>query len=195
VLFQLRDINGTPLTQNDTSNVRIELNGKPVFFTGNTTVQFTLGTAPVLAEIRWTPQLQESENTIKYFAKDAAANSSDTTSLMVKVASKLELFDVYNIPNPFGTGTTFTFTLAGADDPQNAHIKIYTVAGRLIQDLDFSSKVHIGMNGYQNSSDNLYWNGRDKDGNDIANGVYLYRVVINGNGQQTTATQKLVKMR
>jgi hypothetical protein len=195
VLFTLRDINGMPLTQSDTSNVRIELNGKPVFYTGNANIQFTLRTAPVLAEIQWTPQLQEGENAIKYFAKDAAANSSDTTFLTVKVASKLELYNVYNIPNPFGTGTTFTFTLTGSDDPQNAHIKIYTVAGRLIQDLDFSSKVRIGMNGYQNSSDNLYWNGRDKDGSEIANGIYLYRVVISGGGQQTTATQKLVKMR
>jgi len=54
------------------------------------------------------------------------------------------------------------------------HVKIYTVAGRLIQDLDFSSKVHIGINGYSSSSDNLYWNGRDKDGDEIANGVYFY---------------------
>ncbi len=195
VLFKLEDINGTPLTQNDTSNVRIELNGKPVSYTGNSDIQFTLGTAPVLAEIRWTPQLPEGESTIKYYAKDAEANSSDTTFLTVKVASKLELYNVYNIPNPFGTGTTFTFTLTGSDDPQSAHIKIYTVAGRLIQDLDFSSKVHIGMNGYQKSSDNLYWNGRDRDGSEIANGIYLYRVVISGGGQQTTATQKLVKMR
>jgi flagellar hook assembly protein FlgD len=65
----------------------------------------------------------------------------------------------------------------------------------LIQDLDISSRVHIGANGYKNSSDNLYWDGRDRDGNEIANGIYLYRVIIKGGGQQTATTQKLVKMR
>ena len=195
VVLQLRDPNGIPISQNDTSNVYIELDGRQVYYGGSSTIQFSVGAAPVLAEVRWTPRLSEGEHALRYYAKDAAGNSSDTSLIYVNVASKLEIFDVYNIPNPFGHGTTFTFTLAGTDDPQSAHIKIYTVAGRLIQDLDLSSKVHIGANGYKNSSDNLFWDGRDRDGSEIANGVYFYRVIINGNGQQTTATQKLVKMR
>ena len=195
VVFQIHDPNGASISQADTSNVYIELDGNPVYYTGNTAVQFTTGSAPLIAQVRWTPQLTEGQHNIRYFAKDAADNSSDTTLLSVNVTNTLQLSNVYNIPNPFARGTTFTFMLAGTDNPQSVHIKIYTVAGRLIQDLDFSSKVHIGINGYENSSDNLFWNGRDKDGDDIANGVYFYRVVISGNGQQAAATQKLVKMK
>ena len=195
VVFQIRDPNGASISQADTSNVYIELDGNPVFYTGNGAIQFAAGSAPLIAQVRWTPQLTEGPHNVRYFAKDAAGNSSDTTLLSVNVTNTLQLSNVYNIPNPFGGGTTFTFILAGTDNPQSVHIKIYTVAGRLIQDLDFSSKVHIGINGYENSSDNLYWNGRDKDGDEIANGVYFYRVVISGNGQQVAATQKLVKMR
>ncbi len=139
--------------------------------------------------------MSEGEHNVRFFAKDAAGNSSETTLLSVNVTNTLQLSNVYNIPNPFSNGTTFTFILAGTDDPQSVHVKIYTVAGRLIQDLDFSSKVHIGINGYQSASDNLYWNGRDRDGDEIANGVYFYRVVISGGGQQAAATQKLVKMK
>lgn len=195
VLFQLRDVNGTGVSQADTSKVRLVLDGKQVFYTAGSDIQFMPGTPPVLAEIRWAPQLSEGDHTVRYFATDVAGNSTDTTSLYVRVSSRLEISDVYNIPNPFGAGTTFTFTLAGAEDPQSVHIKIYTVAGRLIQDLDITPRVHIGANGYNGQNDNLYWNGRDKDGNEIANGIYLYRVIVSGSGQQTTATQKLVKMR
>ncbi len=195
VMFLVSDPNGAAIAQNDTSNVSIQLDGNQVYYAGNSSIQFTAGSAPVIAEVRWTPQLTEGQHTLSYFAKDAAGNFSDTTMLSVNVTNTLQLSEVYNIPNPFPNGTTFTFILAGTDNPQSVHIKIYTVAGRLIQDLDFSSKVHIGINGYTSSSDNLYWNGRDKDGDEIANGVYFFRVVISGGGQQAAATQKLVKMR
>jgi len=195
VLILVSDPVGASLVQNDTSNVYVALDGNQVYYAGNSNIQFTVGSAPLLAEVRWTPQLSEGEHTVRYFARNAAGNSSDTTLLSVNVTNTLQLSEVYNIPNPFPNGTTFTFILAGQDNPQSVHIKIYTVAGRLIQDLDFSSKVHIGINGYSSSSDNLYWNGRDRDGDEIANGVYFYRVVVGGNGQQAAATQKLVKMR
>jgi hypothetical protein len=195
VLILVSDPVGASLVQNDTSNVYVALDGNQVYYAGNSNIQFTVGSAPLLAEVRWTPQLSEGEHTVRYFARNAAGNSSDTTLLSVNVTNTLQLSEVYNIPNPFPNGTTFTFILAGTDNPQSVHIKIYTVAGRLIQDLDFSSKVHIGINGYSSSSDNLYWNGRDRDGDEIANGVYFYRVVVSGNGQQAAATQKLVKMR
>jgi len=195
VIFQVKDVNGTPISQSDTSDIYIELDSRQVFYNGNDEIQFSTGTPPAIAEVRWTPELNEGEHVLRYFAKDAAGNSSDTTLLVMEVTSKLELSNLYNIPNPFARGTTFTFTLTGNDDPQSAHIKIYTVAGRLIQDLDISAKVHIGANGYTTQADNLYWDGRDRDGNEIANGVYFYRVIINGGGQQTAATQKLVKMR
>ena len=184
VIFLISDPNGAPLAQNDTSNVSIQLDGNQVYYAGNSSIQFTAGSAPVIAEVRWTPQLTEGQHTVSYFARDAAGNFSDTTMLSVNVTNTLQLSEVYNIPNPFPNGTTFTFILAGTDNPQSVHIKIYTVAGRLIQDLDFSSKVHIGINGYTSSSDNLYWNGRDKDGDEIANGVYFYRVVISGGGSR-----------
>ena len=177
VIFQVRDPNGASISQADTSNVYIELDGNEVYYSGSSTIQFAAGTSPLIAQVRWTPQLTEGQHAVRYFAKDAAGNSSDTTLLSVNVTNTLQLSEVYNIPNPFPNGTTFTFILAGTDNPQSVHVKIYTVAGRLIQDLDFSSRVHIGINGYESSSDNLYWNGRDKDGDEIANGVYFYRVV------------------
>jgi len=191
VVLQMKDDNAAPLTLADTSSFFIFLNGEKVSFASAERIQFD----PVKSQVVWKPILPDGENSFKYFAQDVSGNSSDTTVLVAEVASKMELMNLYNIPNPFRKGTTFTFMLSGAGNPQSAHIKIYTVAGRLIQDLDFSSKVHIGTNGYTNSDDNLYWNGRDKDGDDIANGVYFYRVVVSGNGQQAAATQKLVKMR
>ncbi|HTX19451.1 MAG TPA: C25 family cysteine peptidase [Bacteroidota bacterium] len=195
VTLQLRDPNGIPVSPSDTSIIYLEVDNNQVYFTGNSSIQFVPGTPPLIAQVLWSPELSEGTHTLRFYGKDAAGNSSDTTVINIQVANQLQLTNVFNIPNPFGNGTTFTFTLSGSDDPQSAHIKIYTVTGRLIQDLDISSRVHVGANGYKSSTDNLYWDGRDRDGSEIANGVYFYRVIIREGGQETTATQKLVKMR
>ena len=73
--------------------------------------------------------------------------------------------------------------------PEELQIKIYTVAGRLIKAIKLTSaELVFGFN-------KIYWDGRDGDGDDIANGVYLYRLIAKGANQQIALTQKLVKMR
>ena len=51
-------------------------------------------------------------------------------------------------------------------------IKIYTIAGRLIKVINLlSSQLRYNFN-------KIYWNTTDEDGNLVANGVYLYKVII-----------------
>lgn len=77
--------------------------------------------------------------------------------------------DVYNYPNPFGSNTTFTFQ-HNVSGPINVKIKVYTIAGRLIkqiEDMDVMDKfVRVD------------WDGRDDDGNQIANGTYFYKLIV-----------------
>jgi flagellar hook assembly protein FlgD len=60
------------------------------------------------------------------------------------------------------------------------------VAGRLIKTID--TPLNIGYN-------QIYWDGRDADGDYIANGVYLYKLIIEGNSKKETSLQKLVVLK
>jgi flagellar hook assembly protein FlgD len=63
------------------------------------------------------------------------------------------------------------------------------VAGRRVRDVGAApGSLQIGFN-------RLYWDGRDEQGDELANGYYLYKVELKGEGKSTTAIGKLVKMR
>jgi flagellar hook assembly protein FlgD len=39
------------------------------------------------------------------------------------------------------------------------------------------------------------WDGRDEEGDEIANGYYLYQVQVRGDGVERSAIEKLVKLK
>jgi hypothetical protein len=80
----------------------------------------------------------------------------------------LQLTRVYNYPNPFSRSTYFTFEQNQRSN-LDVEIKIYTVAGRLVQTLKRSNIVEQFVR--------IPWDGRDRDGDAIANGVYLYKII------------------
>ncbi len=82
--------------------------------------------------------------------------------------------------------TSFIFNLSGSYAPENFKIKIYTVSGKLIKLIETS--VNIGNN-------KISWDGKDNDGDIIANGTYLYKLVTEDETKTVTQTQKLVILR
>ncbi|MDR3609563.1 MAG: type IX secretion system sortase PorU [Ignavibacteriaceae bacterium] len=96
--------------------------------------------------------------------------SNETVFFDVVSGNDLTLGDVYNYPNPFSGKTTFTFQ-QNLDRIFNVKIKIYTVAGRLIKVID--------EYGVHEKYVTIEWDGKDQDGNFIANGVYFYKVILN----------------
>ena len=113
--------------------------------------------------------LAPGQHTLAVRAWDAYNNSS-TSQVAFSVASStsLALENVYNLPDPVRSTTTFTFQ-HNQLIPINVEIKIYTVAGRLIQILS--------SNSYPERFVQIPWDCRDRDGSKIANGTYLYKVV------------------
>ena len=185
VMISYKDNSPALITPADSSNFTLRFNNsKGYFISGD--AEFVSSPAPGETHIRWTPLLDEGENFIRISALDVSGNYSDTLSLYVSVSSTFQLKDVYNLPNPFNRSTHFTFNLAGPVTPDEAIIKLYTVAGRLIHEIH--SLANVGFN-------KIFWDGRDKDGDEIGNGVYLYRIIVKGQDKQATATSKLVKMK
>jgi hypothetical protein len=120
------------------------------------TVEYPLGT------------LEPGNHRLRLRAWDTYNNSSmQETEFDVVTPVGMQLTNVVNYPNPFVSSTVFTFehNLVSSVD---VDIRIYTVAGRLIQTLHRS--------GIATRMIRIPWDGRDRDADPIANGVYLYKV-------------------
>ncbi len=95
--------------------------------------------------------------------------SSAETNFTVVSDSELVIQDVYNYPNPFTSNTTFTFQ-QNLNKLLDVRIKVYTVAGRLIRNIE---KMNVSEKFVK-----IPWDGRDQDGSYIANGTYLYQISV-----------------
>ncbi|NWF90657.1 MAG: hypothetical protein HXY50_14505 [Ignavibacteriaceae bacterium] len=188
VLISLKDDSPLPL---DTSLFTIIFDNIPLSF-NRPDVEFVYTPYPNSeATIKWKPELQDGKHTLEVLAKDASGNFFDSTSsrIIFYVYNQPNLLNVFNYPNPFKNDTHFTFELRGSVVPDEFLIKVYTIAGRLIREISVPpSQMSIGFN-------RIYWDGKDQDGDEIANGMYFYRVISRLNNETKIITEKLAKIR
>jgi len=125
--------------------------------------------------------MQPGDYKIKVQAWDVFNNLSikEVSFKVVSQNNGIVISDIYNYPNPFSSRTTFTFQ-HNYSDPINVKIKIYTVAGRLIKQIEESNILERFVK--------IDWNGRDEDNNQIANGTYLYKLIVESSDGNFTNT-------
>lgn len=120
-----------------------------------------------------TTDLSYGEHSVTIQAFDAFNNEAQSSATFdVESNATLSITDVYNYPDPFSNGTAFTFERSdagGAGEPVNVTIKVFTISGRLIKAI-----YAYGLTG---TFVRIDWNGLDEDGDRLANGVYLYKVI------------------
>lgn len=96
---------------------------------------------------------------------------------------------LFNFPNPVAEGTDFVFEATTA--AQTGRIRIFSLSGRQVANLDITPSHFKGANRWC-----VPWNGRDAEGDRLANGTYLYRVEMQMDGGQVASdVQRLVMMR
>lgn len=101
------------------------------------------------------------------------------------------LYGLLNYPNPFKDETTIVFNLIqGAE----VEIEIYTVGGRKIKTLS-SQYCLAGTGSGTYVYDKFNWNGRDEKGDKVANGVYLYKVKADFDGEKISKIGRMILMR
>jgi hypothetical protein len=114
--------------------------------------------------------------------KDVVGNKAGALEYRVQftVINKPMISNLLNYPNPFTSSTAFVFTLTGSEVPQNMRIQILTITGKVVREItkDELGPIRIGRNITE-----FKWDGTDMYGQKLANGVYLYRVLTNLNGQ------------
>jgi len=97
----------------------------------------------------------------------------------------LELGKVTNFPNPFSSGTTFTYDLRF--DADALTIRVFSITGRLIWQAN-PGEIATGYHNY-------YWDGRDTGSVELANGTYYYKITAVKDSDRVTRTGKLVKIK
>jgi len=188
IKIELNSNSPSPIT--DTSAVSISLNNKPVYFADNTiNLNYVINSDNPKFIAFYKPLLKEGRYTLKVTGKSSTTPFANSTIVKKSftVSNNLQLLDVYNYPNPFSAFTYFTFKLTRI--PDILKIKIFTVAGRLVKEMNLTSReLSYDFN-------RIYWNGRDRDGDLLANGTYLYKVILYDENKTKSVIQKLAIIR
>ena len=100
---------------------------------------------------------------LKQIDEDGKFKYYDAITVNLAVSNQPQLLQ--NSPNPFNPSTTIKYYIPNTSD---VTIKIYDILGREVNTLinqQATAGYHI-----------VYWNGEDSKGEDVASGVYLYRL-------------------
>ena len=130
-------------------------------------------------------------HTLTFKAWDVNNNSSERTiEFNVQEDQEIALSHVLNYPNPFSTHTEFMFEHNQVCASLETKIEIYSVTGRLVKTIF----KNVNTKGFR--VEGIAWDGRDEFGDRLANGVYVYRIVVkNAEGDVTEKMQKLYLMK
>ncbi|HRI20974.1 MAG TPA: C25 family cysteine peptidase, partial [Panacibacter sp.] len=190
ILIKLKD-ESKFLLLDDTSLMKVQLQypdgSLRRFYFNNDTLRFTpasAGSSDNSATVDFTPFfLDDGTYQLIIHGQDKTGNTAGNTdySVSFQVYNKPAITNLFNYPNPFTTSTAFVFTVTGSQLPQNIRIQVLTITGKIVREItkDELGPLHIGRNITE-----FKWNGTDQYGQKLANGVYLYRVITNLNGNK-----------
>ncbi|RMH74121.1 MAG: hypothetical protein D6675_00845 [Gemmatimonadetes bacterium] len=134
------------------------------------------------------PTLEEGRHQLMFRVSDNFGNVTETHfDIRVSADVALDVSHVYNYPNPFEDETQFV-GLLHSNEVLNTEIliQIFTVAGRKIREIHTTYRA----------DEFPTWDGRDDDGDEVANGTYIYKfIVTTSGGEQVEKIGKAVVLR
>jgi hypothetical protein len=123
-----------------------------------------------------------SSHQLSVLSHDQMGNfSRGTLQIQVQNEDVVGLYDVFNRPNPVknGSSTTFFFKVTATPDTNNAipsslqaAVRIHTLSGKLIRVL------HTDITQEKALRPKAVWDLKDAFGNQVANGLYPYTVLL-----------------
>ena len=143
--------------------------------------------------VEYTPKdLSDGEYRLRVEGADARGNRSGVepyeVTFNVLNETTVTISDPY--PNPFNHEVYFRIALSGGSLPEQLNVQFINVNGQSqsqFTESDFDA-LHIGTN-------EIIWNGSDRNGNLLPGGVYVYEIKLIIDGQQTRKLGKLVIVR
>ena len=126
--------------------------------------------------------LEEGKHTIKVRAWDIANNSGEGyTEFIVANSAEVALDHVLNYPNPFMENTSFEFEHNLPNQLVEVQIRVFSVSGRLVKTI----QEQVMAEGTRITD--IQWDGTDEYGDQLARGVYLYKVKLGGSNSSGEA--------
>ncbi len=89
---------------------------------------------------------------------------------MVEFVSQIPIKFLKNYPNPFNPKTTILFEIA---EKGKTEVDIFNIKGQKVKTL-LNENIEAGNH-------SIFWNGKNDNGQQVASGMYFYKVSVNGN--------------
>jgi hypothetical protein len=158
----------------DCSLTRVPLNSPAVNLEQSESGELTLQYQP--------DALPDGVYRLKANGVDGNGNTAgEAYEVVFEVVSEASITNFYPYPNPFSNHVQFVFTLTGTEVPEDILIRIMTPTGRVVKEItmDELGSIHVG-----NNTSQYAWDGKDQYGDELANGVYLYEVLIKSSNDE-----------
>ncbi|MES2387512.1 MAG: C25 family cysteine peptidase [Bacteroidota bacterium] len=146
-------------------------------------VTFTTEASANNARLSWQPKtaFENGRYLLTVSGTDAKGNKAGQDfTVNFEVVNEAAVTNFYPYPNPFSSSTRFVFTLTGSEIPEDIKIQVMTVSGKVVREI---MRSELGPIRIGNNISSYAWDGTDEFGDKLANGVYLYRVLVRHSGQ------------
>ena len=126
------------------------------------------------------PDIDNGSYSLKIKAWDSANNSAlKQYDISIGALQGQSILDLFNVPNPFVLKTQFVYELSFEAD--QVALEVFTLGGR---------KIHTIKNLPGRIGENItdFYNGTDRYGDKLANGIYIYKLSVTGSGSSSDKT-------
>ncbi|MGI9541874.1 MAG: C25 family cysteine peptidase, partial [Cyclobacteriaceae bacterium] len=139
------------------------------WFPASTTTDFTIEYRP--------EELPDGVYTLQAQGEDVFGKPSGLTpyTISFQVINAATIAHIRPYPNPFSENVNFAFKLTGPKTPEQIEIRIIDLTGQVVRTIGKEELLPVTS---ANHTIYYIWNGRNDSGAALANGVYLYQVII-----------------
>ena len=110
--------------------------------------------------------------------------------IVVVNSRKPQISELKNYPNPAGTYTIFSFEHNRPDEQLFVSIDIFDLSGKLIK------RIEENIYSEGNTVNNIQWNLVNDFGDNVIDGVYLYRLILRtSDGKLAQESSKMIIIR
>lgn len=194
----IQDANGIDVTP---GKLKVTIDGQPFSGAGISILDSTRTSTTI--NVRLQPELSNGPHTIAIEATDNNGLSS-TKQLEVNVSDQFVIQELGVYPNPFANVMFIAYEIRGIPFADEVELNVYTVSGRLIKTHRFPSDDPEQTFGFLKGGTGtptslgyheVWWDGRNDRGEDVANGVYFYRLKVRTERETKEITGKLARIR
>lgn len=183
-------------------SIMVQVDGQPINQSRVTIPDSVSNPTSVIAIVQ--VSLTNGSHSIEITAKDANGNISNPVSANFVVRSGFTLKVYGSYPNPFSTRAFIAFEVTSGNPIDVVSVDIYTVSGRLAKTMKYPSDNPMNQLGLFQGGTGVptsvgyheaWWDGTDNFGNQVANGVYFYKVSVTSGGKRLVHIGKMARLR